>query len=216
MECYNVNLEKDVKLTMDSIIDKIAETTNDPVTRNSAELAATDISELYKYVNSIQMEIYRHTNIFMETWTMVSNLIEKIVKLDEIRQSTCELSCRILMLEEKDKKLRDVVTKVHVKANDNKSRIKKINDVSSSIESIEEKLKVLQGEIEQYKWEYESDKKKMTNTDYAITNSYLSHVNHNNFRLPYTDIMGNVTMKPPRKDVEYRGMKVNCDYLILF
>ena len=121
-----------------------------------------------------------------------------MVKFDEVPSSISKLNGRVLTLEEANKKYNSILSKIQVKATDNNSRIKKIKDFLENIETIEENLKVLQGEIQQYKYEYENDRKSCTRTDFMFTNSNLTHIN-NKFQLPHTDAQGNVRMKPPGK-----------------
>ena len=88
-------------------------------------------------------------------------------------------------------------------------------DVSENIEVLEEKLKCLEGEIQQYKWEHECDMKKLMETGYAFTNSHISHINHN-IKWPHTNSRGHVSMEPEQpKKINYSGMKVVSQVLIL-
>ena len=76
-----------------------------------------------------------------------------------------------MIIETDVKKYNNKITNISAKINDDETRIKTSKDFSVNIETIEEKLKVLQGEIDQFKWEYKSDKKKAPMSDYLFMNS---------------------------------------------
>ena len=50
-------------------------------------------------------------------------------------------------------------------------------------------------------------------TDYLFMNPNLTYIR--SFQWPHTDPMRNVSMKPPRKEINYTGMNVSSQYLIL-
>ena len=212
MDEQHLDIASDVKLIVDELVDKVFETSTDISYDNVKD--NTDLRELYKYVNAVQLDIHRHTNVFIEIWELIRRLITKMVEFEGIPTSISELTGTILTLEASNKKRDNSLTNAHVKANDNKTRIKKFKDVSENIETLEENLKVLQGEMTQFKLDYEEDRRNLIQPDFAVTNARFKYIN-NRLVIPHTDPRGIVTMKPPKKNIDYSNTKIASDFLIL-
>ena len=132
MDEHPTKLETTIKSILDEILEQVIKTVDIPVISNIPDnynynpKDNDDLRELYKYVNAVQVDIHRHTDIFIEIWKLLQCLITKMIKFEEVPSTISELTASILTLQESNKKISTSITNVMVKSNDNKSRIKKI------------------------------------------------------------------------------------------
>ena len=57
-----------------------------------------DIRGLYKYINSVQVDVNKHTTIFLDVWQLIQKLMSKLILLDNVADSISEVSGLITYL----------------------------------------------------------------------------------------------------------------------
>ena len=74
-----------------------------------------DIRGLYKYINSVQVDVNKHTTIFLDVWELIQKLMSKLISLDNVADSISEVSGRVLINEVNIEKHSDIITSLMLK-----------------------------------------------------------------------------------------------------
>ena len=171
---------------------------NDTPSNSNAKV--DDIRDLYKYVNLIQVSVNKNIDTYIEVWKLLNDINIRLTNLENnTGESIARINGQILVneLQFKEKDNESTFKRIHAKINDNKTQIQKINDHGESVDRIEEKLKSLEAELNNFN---NKENKRSENTELQIK---------------YDDIPINHESRQYLNKFEYAGINVDSEYLFI-